>query len=153
VTSTSLRIKGIFNQLFITMVRIPGRYVGGIVVPEESMDASFFFSSTSTILVTLEVWVIPTILNMLFLMVGFGDSEGGSKKTVRWSTYVEEVGCSRSSSFELMQTKDRLVEKTGSYAFPVGNLVLNGTGSSYVALAILSFNSSNSEKNEREVYL
>jgi len=40
---------------------------------------------------TPKAWVIPMTPRMLFPMEGFGDSEGGGKKTVRWSPYMEEL--------------------------------------------------------------
>jgi len=55
---------------------------------EGSMDARSSFSSTPTIVGTHEAWVIPTMPKMPFPMDGFGDSEGGAKKTMRWSPYM-----------------------------------------------------------------
>jgi len=71
---------------------------------EESTDAGSSFSSAPTMVGTPEAWVIPTAPKMPFLREGFGDSEGGGKKTVRWSPYMEELDTSNSSSFELMPT-------------------------------------------------
>jgi len=73
---------------------------------EESPDAGLSFSSAPTIVGTPEAWVIPITHKMPFRMVGFGDSEGGGKKTVRWSPYMEELDSSNSSSFELMPTEN-----------------------------------------------
>jgi len=87
---------------------------------------------------------------MPFPMEGLGDSEGGGKKTVRWSPYMEELSSLNSSSFELMPTENSLVGKEGRCASPVRNLVLDGTGSSYVVPAVLSYVSSNGEKNKNE---
>jgi len=53
---------------------------------------------------TPEACVIPTTPKMPFPMEGFGDSDGGGKKTGRWSPYMEELDGSNSSSFELMPT-------------------------------------------------
>jgi len=117
---------------------------------EESTDASSSFSSTPTMVGTPEAWVIPTTHKMPFRMQGFGGSEGGGKKTVRWSPYMEELDSSNSSSFELMPTENGSVGKEGRCASPVRDLVLNGTGSSYVVPAVLSYVSSNGEKNEGE---
>jgi len=83
-------------------------------------------------------------------MEGFGDSDGGSKKTVRWSPYMEELDSSHSSSFELMLTESGSVGKENRCTSPVSDLVLDGAGSSYVVPAVLSYVSSNGEKNEGE---
>jgi len=99
---------------------------------------------------TPEAWVILTTPKMPFPMEGFGDSEGGGKKTMRWSPYMEELGSSNSSSFELMSTENGSVGKEDGCASPVRNLVLDGTGSSYVVPAVLSYVSSNGEKNDGE---
>jgi len=117
---------------------------------EESKDAGSSFSSAPTSVGTPEAWVIPTTPNMPFPMEGFGGSEGGGKKTVRWSPYMEELDSSNSSSFELMPTENGSVRKEDRCASPVRNLVLDRTGSSYVVLAVLSYLSSNGEKNEGE---
>jgi len=87
---------------------------------------------------------------MPFQMQGLGDSEGGGKKTVRWSTYMEELDSSNSTSFELMPTENGSVRKEDRCASPVRDLVLDGTGSSYVVTAVLLCVSSNGEKNEGE---
>jgi len=59
---------------------------------EEITDAGSSLSSAPTTLVgTPEAWVIPTTPKMPFPMEGFGDSEGGGKKTVRWYPYMEEL--------------------------------------------------------------
>jgi len=71
---------------------------------EESTDAGSSFSSAPMIVGTPEAWVIPTTPKMPFPMQGFGDREGGGRKTVRWSPYMEELDSSNSSSFELMPT-------------------------------------------------
>jgi len=97
---------------------------------------------------TPEVWVIPTSPKMTFPMEGFGDCEGGGKKTVRWTPYMEELDSSNSSSFERMPTENASVGKEGRCASPVRDLVLAGTGSSYVVRAVLSYVSSNGDKNE-----
>jgi len=85
---------------------------------------------------------------MPFPMEGFGDSEGGGKKTVRWSPYMEDLDSSNSSSFELMPTENSSVGKEDKCASPLRNPVLVGTGSSYVVPAVLSYVSSNDEKNK-----
>jgi len=87
---------------------------------------------------------------MPFPMEGFGDREGGGKKTVRWSPYMEELGSSNSSSFELVPTESNAVGKEDRCASPVRDLVLDGAGSSYVVPAVLSYVASNGEKNEGE---
>jgi len=97
---------------------------------------------------TPEAWVIPTTPKMLFSMEGLGDSEGGGKKTVKWSPYMEELDSSNSSSFELMPTESGSVRKEGKCASPVRNLRLYGTGSSYVVPAVLSYVSFNGEKKD-----
>jgi len=99
---------------------------------------------------TLEAWVIPTMPKMPFPMEGFKDSEGGGKKTVRWCAYMEELDSSNSLSFELMPTENGSVGKEGRCTSPGRNLVLNGTESSYVVPAVLSYISSNAKKNEGE---
>jgi len=55
---------------------------------EESTDAVSSFSSAPTMVGIPEAWVIPTTPKMPFPMEGFGDSDGGGKKTVRWSHYM-----------------------------------------------------------------
>jgi len=112
---------------------------------EESTDAGSSFSSPPTMLGTLEAWGIPTAPKIPFPMEGFGDSEGGGKKTVGWSPYMEELDSSKSSSFELMPTENSSVGKEDRCASPVRDLVLDGSGSSYVVLAVLSYVSSNGE--------
>jgi len=114
---------------------------------EESTDARLSFSSTPTMVGTPEAWVIPMTTKMPFPMEPFGDSEGSGKKTVRWSPYMEELNSSNSSSFELMPTNSSSVGKEGRCASPMRDLVLNGTGSTYVVPAILSYVSSDGEKN------
>jgi len=99
---------------------------------------------------TTEVWVIPTARKMPFLMDGFGDSEGGGKKNVNWSPYVEDLNSSNSSSFKLMPTENGSVVNEDRCDSGVRNLVLDGTGSSYLVPAILSYISFNGEKNEGE---
>jgi len=81
-------------------------------------------------------------------MEGLGESEGGGRKIVRWSPYMEELGSPNSSSFELMPTENGSVRKENRCVSPMRNLVLDGTGSSYVVPAVLSYVSSNGEKNE-----
>ena len=66
---------------------------------------------------TPEGWVIPTMTKMPFPMEGFGDSEGGGRKTVRWAPYMEELDSSNSLSFELMPTENSSVVKEGKGAF------------------------------------
>jgi len=117
---------------------------------EESTDAGTSFSSAPMMVGTPEAWVIPTTRKMPFQMEGFRDREGGGKKTVRWSPYVEELGSSNSSSFELMPTQSSAVGKEDRCALPVRDLVLDGAGSSYVVPAVLSYVSSNGEKYEGE---
>jgi len=87
---------------------------------------------------------------MSFPMEVFGDSEGGGKKTVRWSPYMEDLDSSNSSSFELMPTENNSVGKEDRCASPVRNLVLDGAGSNYGVSAVLSYISSNGEKNKGE---
>jgi len=93
---------------------------------------------------------MQTTPEMPIPMEGLGDSEGGAKKTMRWSTYMEELDSSNSSSFELMPTESCSVGKEDGYACSVRDLVLDGGGSRYVVPAVLSYVSSNSEKNESE---
>jgi len=104
---------------------------------EESTDAASSFSSAHTMVGTPEAWVIPTTPKMPFPMEGFGESDGASKKTVRWSPYMEELDSSNSSSSELMPTESGAVGREDRCASPVRNLVLDGTGSSYVVPAVL----------------
>jgi len=92
----------------------------------------------------------PTTPKMPFPMEGFGDSEGGGKKTVRWFPYMVELDSSNSLSYEVMPTESGSVGKEDKCALPVRNLLLDGTGSSYVVPAVLSYVSSNGEKNEGE---
>jgi len=105
---------------------------------EETTDAGTSFSSAPTMVGTPEAWVIPTMPKMPFQMECLGDSEGGGKKTVRRSPYIEELDSSNSSSFELMPTENGSVGKEDRYASPVREMVLDGTGSSYVVPAVLS---------------
>jgi len=63
---------------------------------------------------------------------------------------MEELDSSNSLSFELMPTESGSVGKQDKCASPVRNLVLDGTGNSYVVPAVLSYVSSNGEKNEGE---
>jgi len=117
---------------------------------EDSTNAGSSFSSAPMIVGTPDAWVMPTTPKMPFPMAGFGDSEGGGKKTVRWSPYMEQLDSSNSSSFELIPTESGAVGKEDRCASPVRNLVLDGTGSNYVVPAVLSYVSSNGEKNEGE---
>jgi len=117
---------------------------------EESADAGSSFSSSPTMVGTHEALVIPMTPKMLFPMEGLGDSEGGGKKTVTWSPYMEELDCPNSFSFELMPTESGAVGKEDRCALPIRNLVLEQAGSSYVVPAVLSYVSSNGEKNEGE---
>ena len=71
---------------------------------EESMNTSSSFSSTPTMVDTPEVWVIMTMPKMPFPMEHFGDSEGGGKKAVRWSPYIEELDSSNYPILQLMPT-------------------------------------------------
>ena len=87
---------------------------------------------------------------MPFLMEGFGHSEGDGNKNGRWSPFMEELDTSNSSSFELMPTESGSIGKEDRCSLPVRNLVLDGTGSSYVVPAVLSYVSCNGEKNEGE---
>ena len=96
---------------------------------EESTEAGSSFSSAPSMVGTPEAWVIPTMPKMPFPMEGFGDSESGGKKTVRWSPYIEELDSSNSSSFEVMPTENGSAGKEDRCASPVSNLVLDGTGS------------------------
>jgi len=99
---------------------------------------------------TPEAGVIPTTNKMPFLIERFGDSEGGCKKTVRWSPYMEELDISNSSSCEVIPTESGSLGTEDRCASPVRNLVLDGTGSIYVVPAVVLYVSSNSEKNEGE---
>jgi len=117
---------------------------------EESTDAGSSFSFPPTMVTTPEAWVIPTPPKMPFPMEGFGDSEGGGKQTMGWSPYIEELDSSNSSSFELMPTEGGAVGKEHRCPSPVRNLVLDGAGRSYVVPAVLSYVSSNGERNEGE---
>jgi len=117
---------------------------------EESSVAGSSFSSTPTMVGTLEALIIPTTHKMPFPMEGFGDSEGAGKKTVRWPPYMDELDTSNSSSLELMPTEKSSVGKEGRCASPMRNVLLDGTGCSYVVPAVLSYVSSNGEKNDSE---
>jgi len=117
---------------------------------EKSTDAGSSFSSAPTMVGTPEAWEIPTTPKMPFPIEGFGDSEGGGRKTVSWSPHMQELDSSNSSSFELMPTENSSVGKEDRCASPVRDLVLDGTGRNYVVPAILSYVSSNGEKNEGE---
>jgi len=61
---------------------------------------------------------------------------------------MEELDSSNSSSFKLMPTENSLVGKEGRCTSPVRDLVLDGTGSSYVVPGVLSYVSSNGVKNK-----
>ena len=63
---------------------------------------------------------------------------------------MEEWDTSNSSSFELMPTENGSVGKGDRCASPLRNLVSDGTGSNYVVPIVLSYVSSNSEKNDGE---
>jgi len=63
---------------------------------------------------------------------------------------MEELDSSSSSSLELIPTESGSVRTGDRCASPVRNLVLDETGSNYVVPAVLSYVSSNSEKNEGE---
>jgi len=91
-------------------------------------------------------WVIWTTPNVPFLMEGFEDSEGGSKETVRWSSYIEELNSSNSLSLEPILTKNGSVGKQARCASPMRYLVLDRIGSSYVVPTVLSYVSSDGEK-------
>jgi len=117
---------------------------------EKSTDAGSSFCSAPTVVGTPEAWMILTTHKMPFPMEGFGDSEGGSKKTVRWSPYIEQLDSSNSVGFELMPTEDGSLGKEDRCASSVRNLVLDATGSSYVVLAVLTYVSSNGEKKDAE---
>jgi len=88
--------------------------------------------------------MMPT---MPFLIEGLGDSEGGAKKTIRWSPYIEELDSSNSLSFELVPIENGSVGKEGKCASPVRNLVLDRIRSNNVVPAVLSYISSEGEKN------
>jgi len=113
---------------------------------EESTDAGLSFSSAPTIVGNPEAWVIPTTPKLPFPMEGFGEGEGGAKKTVRWSPYMGELDCTNFLSFELMPTESGSVGKEDRCSWPVRDLVLDGAGSSYVVPAVLLYVSSNGEK-------
>jgi len=116
------------------------------------MNAGSSVSSTPTMVGTPEAWVIPMTTKMPFLMEGLGDTEGGGKKTVRWSPYMEELDSSNFSSCELMPTENSSIGKEDRCTSPVRDLVLDGAGSNYVVPAVLSYVSSNGEKNEGETW-
>jgi len=78
---------------------------------EESTDAGSSFSSAPTMVGTPEAWVIAMTPKIPFPIEGFGDSEGGGRKTVRRSPFMEELDSSNSSSFELMPTENSSVGK------------------------------------------
>jgi len=61
---------------------------------------------------------------------------------------MKELDSLNSSRFELMPTESGLVRKEDRCTSPVRNLVLDGTGSNSVVPAVLSYISSNGEKNE-----
>jgi len=112
------------------------------------MDAGSSFNSPSTIVDNSEMWVIPITQRMPLQMEYFGDSEGDNKKTVRWSLYIEELDSSNFSNFETILTESGSVGKEGRFASPVRILVLDGTECNYIFPAVLSYISSNGEKNE-----
>jgi len=97
-----------------------------------------------------DAWVIPMMLTMYFLMEGLGDSEGGNRNIVRWSTYMEELDSSNSLSLELMLSEDGSAGKEVRSTLPMRNLVFDGTGSSYIVPTVFSFVSFKGEKNEGE---
>jgi len=57
------------------------------------------------------------------------------------------------SSVDLLPTENGLVGKENRRASPVMNLVLDGKGIKYVVPAVLSYVSSNSEKNDGELWI
>jgi len=97
---------------------------------------------------TTKAGAILTMPKMPFPIEGFGESKGSGKNIVRWAPYKAELNSSNSSSFKLMPTDRGSVGKDDRCPSPVRNLVLHGTGSSYVVPAVLSYDSSNSENNE-----
>jgi len=115
---------------------------------EDSTDTGLSFSSTPTMVGTPEAWVIPTTTQIPCPMEGFGESEGGGKKTVRWSPYIEELDSSNSSSFELMPIENGSAGKEDRCALLVRDLVLDGAGSRDVDPAVLSYVSPNGDKND-----
>jgi len=117
---------------------------------KESKDAGSLFYSPPTMVGTHEVSVIPTTSKRPFPVEGLGDGEGGGRKTVRWSPYIEELDSSNSFNFEQMPNENGSVMKEDRCASPVRNLLLDGTGNSYVVSAVLSYVSSNGENNEGE---
>ena len=118
--------------------------------PKKSTDASSSFFSPSTMVDTPEPLVISIKLKMPMPMGGLVDTEGGYKKTVRWSTYMEELYSSNFSSFELMSIESSLVGKERRCSLLMRNLVLDGIESNYVVPALFSYDSSNGEKNKVE---
>jgi len=114
------------------------------------MDAGSLFSSAPTMVGTPLAWVLPMTSKMPFPIEGLEDSAGGGKKTVRWSLYMEELDTANSLSYELMTTQNGSLGKQDACASTVRNMVLDGAGNSYVVPAILSYVTSNGEKNESE---
>jgi len=69
---------------------------------------------------------------------------------VRWFPFIKELDRLNSMTFELMPTESGSVGKKGRCTSPMKNLVLYGTGSSYVVPAVLSYFYSNGETNVSE---
>jgi len=110
---------------------------------EESTAAGSSFSSAPTMVGTPEAWVIPTMPKMPSPM----EAEVACRKTVRWSLYMKELDNSNSTSFELMPTESGSVGMENRCTSPVRDLVLDGTGSSYVVPTVFSCVSAGGEKN------
>jgi len=91
---------------------------------KESMNPGSSFSSPPTIVSTRPAWVILTTHKMSFPMEGFGDSEGGGKKTVRWSPYMEELDSSNSVLNCICKESSLPLPPQAPLALPRGNLTI-----------------------------
>jgi len=101
---------------------------------------------------TSQAWVMITMPKMPFPIYGFGYREVDSRKTIRWSPYMEELSSLNSSSFTPMPTESGLAGKKGRCASPIRNLMLDKTGSNYIVPAVLLYIISIDEKNKGKLY-
>jgi len=106
---------------------------------KECINAILSFSSTLTIVSTPREWVIPITHRIHLIIKGFGNSEGGNNKAIRWSLCIEDIDSSNSSIFELIHTQDGSARKEDRCSSPVGNLVFDETRYSYAVPTVISY--------------
>jgi len=74
---------------------------------------------------------------MHFLKQGFRDVEGGVKKTLRWTPYMEYLDSLNSTSCKLIPTESGAVGNDDRFVPPMKNQLFNGRGSSNVVPTVL----------------